>query len=394
MTGRHWVPAAPWRLPDGTRAPWSHLHRVQRKCPVVRIGLSEHLPGGIICWLARPGAGILRAGPTVRPRASHCRCEMRIVFAGTPEFSVVTLRALLDAEHDVALVITQPDRRAGRGRKLKASPAKAAAVERQVPVFQLPEVNAAECVALARHLEPDVMVVQAFGQKLSSEMLSVPEFGCCNVHASLLPAYRGAAPVNWALINGEERTGVTIIRMNERIDAGEILSQQVVEVAPDWTAGELARVLSEVGARLMLHVLHQLEAGTARALEQDPSKVSRAPRLTKRDGLIPWQKPAREVHNHIRGMTPWPGAFTFPTEGRMGRTLRLSVLKSSVARETGTEGEPGTVLSIDETGLLVACGVGSLRIVEVKPAGGRGMSAEAFARGHVVETGTRFTDHE
>jgi len=319
---------------------------------------------------------------------------MRIVFAGTPEFSVVTLRALLDAEHDVALVITQPDRRAGRGRKLKASAAKTAAVERQVPVFQPPGVNAPEAVALVRHLEPDVMVVQAFGQKLSSEMLSVPEFGCCNVHASLLPAYRGAAPVNWALINGEERTGVTIIRMSERIDAGGILGQQVVEVAPDWTAGELARVLAEVGARLMLHVLHQLERGTAHALEQDPSKVSQAPRLTKRDGLIPWRKRARDVHNHIRGMTPWPGAFTFPTEGRTGRALRLLVLESWVARETGTEDEPGTVLSIDETGLVVACGEGSVRIAQVKPAGGRAMSAAAFAHGRGVACGMRFTDHE
>ncbi len=319
---------------------------------------------------------------------------MRIVFAGTPEFSVPTLQALLEAEHDVALVITQPDRRAGRGRKLRTSCVKAVAVERQLPVFQPPDVNAAESVALVRHLAPDVMVVQAFGQKLSAEMLSVPELGCCNVHASLLPAYRGAAPINWALINGETETGVTIIRMNERIDAGEILAQEAVDVAPDWTAGDLARVLAPMGAKLMLHVLHQLEAGTPRVLQQDPSEVSKAARLTKRDGLIPWQKSARDVHNHIRGMTPWPGAFTFLAEGRAGKTVRLTVLRCAVAEGTGTRGDPGTVLSTDEAGLVVACGEGCLRITEIKPAGGRVMSAEAFARGHAVGPDRRFTNHE
>lgn len=306
-----------------------------------------------------------------------------------------TLMALLDAGHEIVLVVTQPDRPSGRGRRLTPSPVKVAAVESGLPVLQHEDVNAFESLALVRLVKPDAMVVQAFGQKLSPGLLSLPECGCFNLHASLLPAYRGAAPINWAVINGERETGVTVMRMNERIDAGEMLAREAVAIEPAWTAGDLAGVLSGMGAGLMVRTLAEVESGTARPVSQDPSKVSRAPRLTKRDGLIPWRKSARDVHNHVRGMTPWPGAFSFLGDARAGRSVRLTALRSCVAAEAGSEGgAAGEVLSVGKEGLLVCCGEGSVRIERLKPAGSREMSATEFASGHALVPGMGFTDHE
>jgi methionyl-tRNA formyltransferase len=319
---------------------------------------------------------------------------MRIVFAGTPEISVPTLEGCLEAGHDVALVITPPDRPSGRGRRILPSPVKAFAVERGLAVFQPASINAPESLALVRQVEPDAIVVSAFGQKLSAELLATARLGCFNVHASLLPKYRGSAPINRALLKGEEESGVTVIRMNERIDAGEILAQEAVRIEDDWTAGELGEALSRVGAKLMVWTLAELEAGTARAVVQDPSEVSHAAMLKKEDGLIPWEKPAPEVRNHVRGMTPWPGAFTFLADERTGRRLRLTVLRSVVADEPEGCSEPGTVSRVDRRGVAVACGAGVLVLVEVKPAGGHAMSADDFARGHRVAAGMRFTDDE
>lgn len=319
---------------------------------------------------------------------------MRAIFAGTPDFAVPTLRAMLKAGHEVALVITQPDRPAGRGRKLGPTPVKTCAIENAVPVLQPKSINAPESVAVIRHLEPDVLVTEAFGQKLLAEVLSVPKLGGFNVHASLLPRYRGAAPINWAILNGEDRTGVSIIRMGREIDAGEILEQESLPIEPDWTAGDLAGALSGIGARLMVRVLSEVEFNAANAVEQDGSLASFAPKLTKADGLIPWRKTARAVHNHIRGMTPWPGAFTFCADGRTGKRLRLAVLKSAVAEETGQSAEPGAVISVTDEGLVTACGEGSVLVTELRPAGRRGMSAAEFARGHMSDVPMRFTSDE
>lgn len=321
---------------------------------------------------------------------------MKIVFAGTPEFSVPTLRRLVEDGHELALVLTQPDRPSGRGRHLHPSAVKTFAIEHHLPVLQPEDINLPESVGAVRYVAPDVMVVKAFGQKLSPEMLSVPRLGCLNVHASLLPAYRGAAPINHAILRGEDQTGVTIIRMNERIDAGEVLAQKVVRIEPEWTAGNLSDALSAAGAELMTITLQQVESGAAKPIPQDVSKVSKAPRLEKDDGLIPWHKSARDVHNHIRGMTPWPGAFTFlPVASRddVPRTVRVTVLKGSVA--AGSPGAaPGTVTASDRTGVVVACGEGAVRLERVKPSGGREMPAGDFARGHAVVPGMRFVSHE
>jgi methionyl-tRNA formyltransferase len=222
-----------------------------------------------------------------------------------------------------------------------------------------------------------------------------------------LPAYRGAAPINHALLRGDARTGVTVIRMAERIDAGEILASQPVDIDPDWNALDLADALAPVGASLMARTLRDVEDGRAQPAAQDRAKVSLAPKFSKDDGIIPWEKSARGVHNHVRGMTPWPGAFTFVIDGRSGARRRVAVLKTTVAETemgTGKMGtvpilpplglspfSPGTVISAGPAGLVVACGAGSVRVERVKPAGSREMSADDFARGHGMKTGSRFT---
>ena len=319
---------------------------------------------------------------------------MRIVFAGTPAISVPTLEACLDAGHDVVLVVTQPDRPSGRGRRILPSPVKAFAVERGLPVLQPTGINAPETLALVRRLQPDAIVVTAFGQKLSPALLATPRRGCFNVHASLLPRFRGPAPINWAIVTGEEETGVTIIRMVERMDAGDILARQAVRIDDDWTAGDLAEVLGRMGAKLMVRVLSELEAGTAHPLPQDPSNVSRAPMLKKSDGLIPWTKSARQVHNHVRGMTPWPGAFTFLPRVGAPHPLRFTVLRAVVEPQAGASAGPGAVVALVRSGIAVACGEGVLLLAEVKPAGGHAMPADDFARGHRITPGLRFTDDE
>jgi methionyl-tRNA formyltransferase len=319
---------------------------------------------------------------------------MRIVFAGTPEVSVPTLEACLDAGHDVVLVVTQPDRPSGRGRHILPSPVKAFAVERGLPVLQPTGINAPETLALVRRLQPDAIVVSAFGQKLSPALLATPRRGCFNVHASLLPRFRGPAPINWAIVTGEEETGVTIIRMVERMDAGDILARQAVRIDDDWTAGDLAEVLGRMGAKRMVRVLSELEAGTAHPLPQDPSNVSRAPMLKKSDGLIPWTKSARQVHNHVRGMTPWPGAFTFLPRVGAPHPLRITVLRAVVEPPADASAGPGAVVALVRRGIAVACGEGVLLLAEVKPAGGHAMPADDFARGHRITPGLRFTDDE
>ena len=226
---------------------------------------------------------------------------MRIVFMGTPEFAVRQLAELISAGHEVACVVTAPDRRAGRGRKPTSSPVRTHARQAGLSVITSEDVNAPETNARIAEVEPDVTVVAAFGQKLAQALLDVPKLGCFNVHPSLLPKYRGAAPVNWALINGEETTGVTIQKMSRRFDAGAIAAQGEVRIDPTWNAGELSDELAEVGAGLLRDVLVGLEAGTLELVEQPRTGITRAPQLRKSDGVIDWTQPARDIHNRVRG---------------------------------------------------------------------------------------------
>ena len=318
---------------------------------------------------------------------------MRLIFAGTPEFAVPTLNAVIEAGHDVGVVVTQPDRPAGRGGKLRASAVKTFALSKGLAVFQPEDVNTSESLSVLREIDAKAMVIVAFGQKLSKELLDMPELGGYNVHASLLPKYRGAAPIAWTLIRGEKTTGVTIIRMTEKIDAGEMLAQRSIDVDPGWTEADLDAALSRLGAELMLEVLRELEDGSARSVPQDASGITFARRLRKSDGRIRWSKPARTIHNRVRGVTPWPGAFAFITSSRKNRSVRVTLTKTSPVDDEGSSAEPGTVKAIGTEGISLSTGDGLLRIERLKPAGGREMRAEDFARGYEVRPGMRFTDN-
>ncbi|MBD3368523.1 MAG: methionyl-tRNA formyltransferase [Candidatus Eisenbacteria bacterium] len=309
---------------------------------------------------------------------------MRIVFMGTPDFAVPSLRQTHASAHDVLLVVTQPDRPAGRGRRLTPPPVKTAAGELDIPVHQTESVNTPVFAERLRALLPDVLVVVAFGQILNDELLSIPSKGAVNVHGSVLPAYRGVAPINWVIVNGETETGVTTMYMARKVDAGEIILTRRTPIGENETAGELYDRLSAMGAELLVETLDLIERDEAPRTSQDPDAASYARKLKKRDGLIDWTKDARTVHDHIRGMTPWPGART------TYRGRPLTVLVSRVGDEDGERGEPGEVVSLDdERGIEVATGHGSVRLLEVKPSGKSAMDAASFVRGYRPEVGER-----
>jgi methionyl-tRNA formyltransferase len=314
---------------------------------------------------------------------------------GTGTFAEPTFAALLASSHEVVGLVTQPDRPVGEARgstRQVGLGLKHTAQERQIPVYQPEKINTAEGVAWLRGVSADLLVVAAYGQILSKEVLAVTPHGGINVHASLLPKYRGAAPVAWAIYQGETQTGVTIIQMTVQLDAGGLLAQEAVAIGPDETAGELEARLAQLGSRLALEVIDQLAKGTARAIPQNPIQASKAPKLTKEHGAIDWHRPAREVCNQIRAMQPWPTAYTY--WHRQGQpALRLLILKArpseTVAGESWT---PGQVIigQQDSSGLFVAAGQSTqVEILELQPAGKRRMPAIEFLRGRRPQTGDR-----
>ena len=306
---------------------------------------------------------------------------MRIVFMGTPVFSVPALRKVYEKGHDIALVVTQPDRRAGRGRKPRAPAVKVAATELGLAVEQCDDINAPDAVERLHAIGPDLIVVVAFGQILHDEVLNIPPKGSVNLHASLLPKYRGVAPINWVIMNGESETGVTTMFMARKVDAGEIILKRSTPIRDGETAGELSDRLSDMGAQLLVETLDLIERGEAPRLQQDPDEASYARRLKKEDGEIDWSRPAIEIVNRVRGLTPWPSAYTW-FRGRM-----LSVRRAELGSAAG--GEPGEIVGIGEAGMEVAAGAGTVVIVDVQPEGRKPMSAGAFARGHRPQIGTR-----
>ncbi len=307
---------------------------------------------------------------------------MRLVFMGTPRFSVPTLRALARAGHDIAGVVSRIDKPAGRGRELAAPPVKLAAQELGVPLFQPRRVRDAEFIATLRELTPEAIVVAAYGQILPQEILGLPKFGCINIHASLLPAYRGAAPINWAIIRGEAETGITIMQMDESMDTGAILLQERIPIDARDTAGSLTEKLSVLGSALIVRALPLIAAGGLKPEQQDVSKATLAPILKKADGLIDWSLPAAEIHNRVRGMSPWPGAYTF-LEGRL-----IKILAS--AYRPGTSGQ-GELQSPDNSTLTAGTGSGLLDILMIQPEGKKPMTAAEFLRGHRGIEGKTFT---
>ncbi len=300
---------------------------------------------------------------------------------GTPAFAVPILKALLKSEDQVLAVVTQPDKPAGRGQKLTPPPVKRLAEEHHVPVLQPKKLKDPAFLKELASLRPDAIIVAAYGKILPKEVLEIPKYGCINVHASLLPKFRGAAPINWALIKGEKETGVTIMQMDEGMDTGDILLQEAIPIEPEETAGSLHDKLSHLGAKLILQCLDLLKAGKLKRTKQPEEGASLAPLLKKEDGLLDFQRPASELAQLIRGLDPWPSAYTY----FRGKLLKLF---SPQALPEKPSAPPGTIVDLKE-GITIATGEGLLRIREVQPEGKRRMEAEAFVRGYHPKIGER-----
>ncbi len=305
---------------------------------------------------------------------------MRIIFMGTPEFAVPCLKSLLDAGHDVCAVFTQPDKPKGRGYALTPPPVKKLAVQHGIEVFQPTTLRTAEAAETVRGLNPEVIVVVAYGKILPKEILDIPASGCINVHASLLPKYRGAAPIQWSVINGDKVTGVTTMYMAEGLDTGDMLLTDKTEIGPDETSGELHDRLSLVGAQLIVKTLHAVENGTAKRIPQTDENTCYASMLSKELSRIDWSKKANEIHNLIRGLSPWPTASTTYND------KLLKVHRSKIV--DGYTGNAGQI--VDLTGsFIVCCGEGTaIELVEVQYEGGKRMFGKDFLRGHPAEANT------
>ena len=307
---------------------------------------------------------------------------MRIVFMGTPDFAVSSLEALIKSDHSVVGVVTQPDRPKGRGRELAASPVKLVSQREHIPLLQPTKMKDPAFLDALRGWQPDLIVVAAFGRILPAVILQLPRSGCINVHGSLLPKYRGAGPIQWAIINGENETGISTMFMDEGMDTGDILLQKSLPIRPDDTAGSLSARLAELGSRLLIETIVQLQAGTLVRQPQDSRRVSMAPLLKKEDGLIDWALSATEIERRLRGMTPWPGAYTFAGDDRW--TIWRAVPVDSV-----DAAPPGMVTSVTKEGIAVATGKGVLVITEIQPANSRRMAAAQYVAGHPITPGLR-----
>ncbi len=318
---------------------------------------------------------------------------MRVLFWGSPDFALPSLRALLDAGHEVVGVVTNPDRPAGRGREPRPTPVKEEALRRDLPVLQPERPEGEQFLARLRGLEPEVSAVAAYGRILRPEVLELPDRGSLNVHASLLPELRGAAPINWAVIRGHERTGVTIMRMVEELDAGPILLQREVEIAPRATAGDLFGRLAPLGGEALVEALGRLEEGAAEEREQDDGRATYAPKLDSGKARVDWSLEAGEVDRWVRGLDPWPGAWSVLGDGtRVGLYAPEAVEETPAGHGSAAETDAGRVLEADpRRGVLVAAGGSAVRLGDVKPAGSSRMSAAAWVRGRGVEEGERFS---
>ena len=301
---------------------------------------------------------------------------MKILFMGTPEFAVPSLNALLGAGHTVCGVFTQPDKPKNRGMKLLPSPVKVCALSHEIPVFQPAKMRDGEALGYLRELDPELIVVAAYGKILPSEILDYPVKGCINVHSSLLPKYRGAAPINWAILNGETVTGVTIMHMVPALDAGDIIAQASTPIGADETAPTLTARLAELGAELLVSTVEAIGAGTAVRTPQDEAGSTYAPMLSRELSPMDWNKPARTLHDQVRGLLPWPAAVA-----EFGG-IRCKVFSTDIPLQT-TDAAPGTILEAGKRGIDIACGGGTvLHIDELQADGGKRMKAADYLRGH------------
>lgn len=312
---------------------------------------------------------------------------MKVIFMGTPDFSVGTLEALIEAGHEVVLAVTQPDKPKGRGGKMQYTPVKETAIRHQIPVFQPTKVRALECIEELRRYEADVMVVVAFGQILPKEILEMTPYGCINVHASLLPKYRGAAPIQWAVINGEKISGVTTMQMDEGLDTGDMLLKTEIVLDEKETADSLHDKLAAAGARLCVRTLKELEEGTIKPEAQKDSPTEYARMLDKSLGDIDWNKDAASIERLIRGLNSWPSAYTEWDEKVM-KLWEAQVIEGQQTIET-----PGTVVKVEKDGFFVQTGQGLLKVLALQMPGKKRMDAGAFLRGYPMKEGTVLGNH-
>ena len=310
---------------------------------------------------------------------------MNIIFMGTPEFSLPTLHKLYESDHDVLSVVTQPDRPKGRGRESTPSPVKQFALDKKIPVLQPIKCTNLETVKTLGALNADVFIIVAFGQILDKNLLALPHHFCINLHSSLLPKYRGAAPINWAIINGETETGVTTMKMNAGLDTGDILLSRKVPIRNKDDAQSLHDILAHQGSSLVLETLCQLDSGSLDATAQNSDLSSYAPKLTKDDGLIKWNQPAVKIHNLVRGLTPWPGAFSF-----LG-SKRFKICKTET-KICDLPNQPGVILRISGHGIEVGTQKERIVITELQPEGKKRMHVKSFLAGHKLIIGNKFSN--
>ncbi|HKI47708.1 MAG TPA: methionyl-tRNA formyltransferase [Desulfobacteria bacterium] len=308
---------------------------------------------------------------------------MNLVFMGTPDFAVPTLKMLHNSRHSILAVVTQPDRPKGRGQEMQASPVKLYALEQGLKVYQPEKASAPEFVAELAELQPDLIVVIAYGQILRENLLSVPKHFCMNIHASLLPKYRGAAPINWAIINGDQETGVTTMKMDKGLDTGDILLMKKVTIENDDTAQHLHDKLSEAGGTLALETVEQLENGELKFIPQNDAESTYASKLKKEDGCLRWDQEAEVIRNRVRGMQPWPGTFGF----LKGKRLRICKVETGPGTK---EDAPGVVMRVSDYGIEIGTLKDRIIVTEIQPEGKKKMAVKSYLQGHPVEPGERF----
>jgi methionyl-tRNA formyltransferase len=311
---------------------------------------------------------------------------MKIIYCGCGRFGIESLNALKASNHQFLHIITHPEKQAGRGRKLRANDVEQWALQNDVPFTAIEDINSPQGTELIKKLAADLLIVIAFGQKISSEIIKIPPKGTINVHGSLLPKYRGAAPINRAIINGETETGISIITLAEKMDCGEILAQAKMKIADDDTADIIGDALGKLAAPLLLETINKIADGTATYTKQDNSRATKAPKLKKNDGIIDFTLSAQQIHNKVRGLWPWPAASACFVSAQSGKKYPVTIAKTQVVSLTGKNDKPGV---IDEN-LNIFCGIGSLKIPELKPHGGKLMDFKSFLNGRGSGAGDYF----
>ncbi|MDD5133902.1 MAG: methionyl-tRNA formyltransferase [Phycisphaerae bacterium] len=315
---------------------------------------------------------------------------MKIIYCGCGKFGIDSLNAIKASAHTLSHIITHPAKQAGRGMKMRANDVAQWAEENSIPFTAIENINSPDGIELVEKLSPDLLIVIAFGQKISNEIIGIPPKGAINVHGSLLPKYRGAAPINWAIINGEKTTGISIITLAQTMDAGEILVKAELKIADDDTADIVHDALGKLAAPVLVKTIDKIAFGTAEYKKQDNSKATKAPKLKKSDGFLDFSAPAEQIHNRVRGLWPWPAATACFVNQKDGKKIPVTIAKTQIACDTGKNDKPGTI----DGDLNILCGEGHLKILEIKPHGGKMMDLKSFLNGRGSGLGDYFTPPE